>query len=509
MKQYRKIIFATLTSMFLLGGLSSCSDEFFDVNSNPNQPESVPPATLLTGVQYSTAFFNANEVSRITSLWMQHIAGAANQATGYDVYNISGESYNNQWNGEMYSGILQNSQLLINQTQEKNPAYAGIAKIIKAYGFAMATDIWGDIPYSQALKALGSTNAADFTPAFDTQQDIYVGNDAKKIQSLFALVREGMADLDKPSAIRPGSDDVIYGGNVTRWKRLGNTLLMKLALTIRLQNPDLAKTVINEVLSTPGGLIVDNADDFQVGFANESGKWNPFYSFNYINRTTDQMLGQRYRDTLLLSNDPRLGRFFTPVTAANGTISYPAANNGGGGAIPVTVAGRSRYGQYIVGTHTNAALTTATGDAPVRMITNFQRAFMIAEAILTLGIAGNANTVYQEGIRASMLKAGLTTAEINAYFTANPTVVTLSGSPQRQLNQVMTQKWIANVGNGYEAWNDWRRTGFPRLAVANNAAGEDGTIPVRFPYPTNEQQRNPNCPNPGPRANVKVWWDAN
>jgi hypothetical protein len=132
MKQYKKIAFTMLMSLFLLVGLSSCGDDFFDVNSNPNQPESVPPATLLTGVEYSTAFFNANEVSRITSLWMQHIAGAANQATGYDVYNISGESYNNQWNFEMYSGILQNSQLLINQTQERNPVYAGIAKIIKA-----------------------------------------------------------------------------------------------------------------------------------------------------------------------------------------------------------------------------------------------------------------------------------------------------------------------------------------------------------------------------------------
>jgi hypothetical protein len=483
------------TSLLLLSlGIQSCSEQFFDVNTTPNNPTTVPPSVLLTTVEYDAAFTTSNDLNRIAEVLVQHMAGVANQVAAYDVYNVRGSS-DNQWNFELYAGTLTNAQRLIEQSQANSPAYAGIAKILKAYAFSIATDVWGDIPYSEALQ--GTQN---ITPRVDSQQDIYLGNSSKNIQSLFDLVKEGMADLDKTNrGVTPGTDDVVYGGNLSRWKRLGNTLLLRMAVQISRKDAARAKQIIDEANTSAAGYINDNAIDFQVAFGTDNGKQNPIYSFNFVNRTGDLMASSRFLDTLRAYNDPRIARFFT--VAASPANTYVGFNNGAATAAPSTIANRSRYGAYLTGTG---------GEAPIRMVTNFNRAFMLAEAVLVLGTAGNANTFYQEGIRASMTKAGVATADINDYFTKNPTLVTLSGSPQNQIRQVLTQKWIANIGNGLESWNDVRRSGFPRLTLVQNPQGDNpGVIPVRLPYTADEQSRNPNLPNPGPKTDEKLWWQIN
>jgi hypothetical protein len=440
----------------------------------------------MTTLAYDAAFANSNDLSRITSILMQYQAGVGNQVATYDSYNLRGNS-DNQWNGELYAGLLINAQKMIDNTQATSPVYAGIAKIYKAYGFSITTDLWGDVPYSETLKGTGI-----LTPKLDAQKDIYLG--AAGVQSLFDLVKEGMADLDKKSTLNPGTDDVVYKGNLANWKRLGNTMLLRFAMIISRAAPDRAKNEITNVLASPAGLITDNAQDFQVAFAAAAGAQNPIYAFNFVNRPDDQLLSQRFRDTLLLFKDPRLAKYFT---LPSGT-TYVAWNNGATGTLPLSPT-RSRYGAFFTG---------ASGEAPIRMITNFQRAFMLAEAALSLGTPGDAQKLYEEGIKASMLKTGLTTTEVDAYFKANPTVVTLTGSNAMKINQIMTQKWIANCGNGVEAFNDWRRWGYPRLEKALNATGgDDNTIPVRIPYTGNEQLSNPNVPTPGPKTFDRVWWD--
>lgn len=471
---------------------SGCSEKFFDINTTPNNPTSVPPTVLLTTILYDAAFSSSNDLNRISEVFTQHMAGVANQVAAYDVFNIRGAS-DNQWNGELYAGTLTNAQRLIEQTQETSPAYAGIAKIVKAYGFSLVTDVWGDIPYSEALQG-----EKVLTPRLDSQQDIYLGSKDKNIQSLFDLIKEGMADLDKPNkGVIPGTDDAAYQGNLSRWKRLGNTLMLRLAVQMSRKAPDQAKAIINEILASPAGLINDNTLDFQVAFGTDNGKQNALYSFNYVNRPGDLMASSRFLDTLRAYNDPRIGRFFT-AAANNG--QFVGFNNGSTAAAPSVIANRSRYGAYLIG---NA------GEAPTRMITNFNRAFNLAEAVLMLGVAGNAQALYQEGIRASMTKAGVAATDITDYFAKNPSIVTLSGDTQNQLRMVMTQKWIANIGMGLESWNDFRRTGYPRLTLPQNPAGDDpGVIPLRLPYTANEQARNPNIPNPGPKTNERIWWDV-
>jgi hypothetical protein len=478
MKQLSYIIIIAL--MF-----SSCK-KFIDVNQSPNDPTDVPPKILLPTTTVGIAWANSNELGRAAEILVQHNAGINGNPDSYDKYELEG-LMDNQWNFEIYNGPVNNLRLLIQKSNGTSPAYSGIAKLELAYIISVATDLFGDVPYSQAGLGLQFPQ-----PRFDKQQDIYLGNASLGIQSLFDLVREGLADLDKTSALKPGSDDIVYAGDLSKWKRMGNTLLLKLAIQITNVNPEMAKSVISTVI-TGNNYITDNSQDFEVKFLPEVENQNPMYQYEVLYRSDEEMLSLRFLNLMRSLNDTiRLEKMYTKP---NGVfIGY---DNGATTTAP-TSASRSKYGPYVIGTK---------GEAPVRLITNFQRAFILAEAALTLGTAGDANALYQEGIKASMKKTGMTDVEINNYFTTNPSVVTLSGTTDDKVKQIITEKYIAWVGNGIEAYNDFRRTGYPPLSLALNVAGDDpNTIPKRFPYILSEGQRNPNQPNPRPRTNEKVWW---
>lgn len=257
-------------------------------------------------------------------------------------------------------------------------------------------------------------------------------------------------------------------------------------------NPTLAKSTISAVLAG-NNYINDNSLDFEVPFSSATGNQNPIYNFNYINRPGDQMLSQRLLNLVNNLNDTlRLAKFFTRPSGP-----FVAFDNGANSVAPLQ-ATRSNYGSYLIGT---------TGSAPIRLLTNFQVNFILAESALILGTSGDANAYYQAGIKASMTKVGMAAADITAYFTANPTIVTLSGSTEDMRKQIITQKYIAWIGNGIEAFDDYRRTGYPVLALPNNPGGDDPTvIPTRLPYTNGELQTNPNAPNPRPLVDVKLWW---
>lgn len=479
---------------------AGCSpDKFLDVNVNPNQTKAVPPSVQLPTITIGTGFVIGNTLGRDADLFVQHYAGIANQPATEDRYVING-NYDNEWQFDLYTYNLNGAQTLINSTQATSPAYAGIAKLIKAYNFALTTDLWGDVPYSTALQGLSNLH-----PTFDKQQDIYEG--AAGIQSLFDLVREGLADLDKTSnVLKPGADDVVYKGDLSKWRKVGNMLLLKFANTISRKDPTLAAKVINEVLAKGAdgsAAINSNADDFEVPFGTAVGNTNPFYSYNITNRANDQMASSRFLDSLAAYNDPRLPKYFT-TTPDNASATHTTTfgkftgfENGSNANAPAP-ANRSVYSTYVLG---------SGGQAPIRLLTNFQRAFILAESAVTLNTPGDADALYKEGIRRSMEKTGLTTAEIDAYFLANPNIVTLRGTNDNKVSQIVRQKWMAWVGNGYEAFNDYRRTGYPRLQPALNVVVTPN-IPRRLLYPPAEIQAN-GANIPAAVITTPVWWDIN
>ncbi|MES1249313.1 MAG: SusD/RagB family nutrient-binding outer membrane lipoprotein, partial [Chitinophaga rupis] len=222
-----------------------------------------------------------------------------------------------------------------------------------------------------------------------------------------------------------------------------------------------------------------------------------------VNRSSDQMLSLRLLNLMKSLNDTvRLAKFFTKPGG-----KFSGFDNGST-ATPPTQATRSRYNTYLTGDRSgDAASGKAGGDSSIKLLTFFQVNFILAEAVVTLGITGDANAYYQAGIKASMQKVGMDTAAISQYFTDNPTVVTLAGTPDQQVQQIITQKYIAWIGNGIEAFNDYRRTGYPVLALPQNATGDNpNVIPTRLPYTNQELSRNPNAPNPRPKVDVKLWW---
>lgn len=478
----KKIINYILSGVLLL--TSACSD-FLDINESPNAPSSVTPNVLLPAALAGTAFANNNELNRFGSTITSVTAGASNSPAAYDIYNLDGANFNNQWRFEIFNGSLITYKSLIEESEEiASRSYIGVAKIMMAYTFSIATDFWGDIPYSQALQGEDET-----APELDTQEQIYLGGDG--VQSLFDLVKEGLADLDASSAINPGSDDLIYRGNLDNWKKAGNSLLLKFANTISRVAPERATQEIQDVI-TGNNFISNNDENMNFTFGSAVGSRAPVYEYTNVTAfRNDMMISTRFVNLLQEKNDPRLPLF---VTAPSG--SYVTIDNGFRGALPTPNTAWSRFSDYVTG----------DGEGPVRFMTNAQTQFILAESALMLGTSGDPEEHYQAGIRASMALAGLSPAQIDAYFGENPDEVSLNGSEVENHEKIMTQKYISLYGNGVEQWNDYRRTGFPVLEDHQNAVGVDGTRPVRAQYVNEEIARNTNFEVILP--NVRVWWDV-
>jgi hypothetical protein len=365
----------------------------------------------------------------------------------------------------------------------------------------MTTDLWGDVPYSEAGQGLDANGFPKFSqPRFDAQADIYLGNSGKGIKSLFNLVREGLADIASSPAFRPGidpaADDRVYAGSLSKWTRFGNSLLLKLALQVSNKAPDSTKAVINDIVNNNKPIIdaIDGSLDFNVPFG--AANPNAYYLQDIGGSITNtQMLSNRFLALERSMNDSlRLSKFYTKPAA-----TFIGWDNGSP-FTPPALATRSGYGTYVLG-------ATGSGEGVIRLITAFRNYFILAEAALRFGTSGDPNTYYQNGIRGAMKSTGIADADINAYFTANPTIVTLSGTNVQKLQQIITEKYVASVGNAIESYNDYRRTGYPVLAPPLTTAGDDpNTFPQRYPYTSNEGTANPNQPNPRPKTNVKVWW---
>jgi hypothetical protein len=478
--------------------------KYLDINDTPNNPLQVQPAQLLSAGLSGTAFASAGDLNRFGSVTMDYFTGTGGSPQGWDIYNTNGADFGNQWRFDLYGGALVSYKKMITRADELNSkAYSGIGKIMLGYTFAFTTDIWGDIPYSQALKGdeYPTEGNTVLQPRVDKQEDIYKGNSSLGIQSLFDLVREGIADLDASSALVPSTkDDLVYGGSLANWRRAGYTVLLKLALQISKREPALAATVINEVVQKD--YIKNNSQNLGVKFGNVVGSQSPlWYLINQSSFRDEMIVSTRYVDLLQGLNDPRLPRW---VKRACDTCSnYVTLDNGYRGTLPSPTTRWARWTEVITGSN---------GVGPVRLLTNAQRAFILAEAALTIpGVsipASNADALYKEGITASMMDAGLDTSVINPYFRNYPANVTLSGSVEEQVEQIITQKYIALTGNPLEAWNDYRRTGYPALEPHQGGVGIDGNRPVRAQYINQEVARNPNF-TPTPLPNERVWWDVN
>jgi hypothetical protein len=405
---------------------SSCSEDFFtEVNDNPNAPDSVVPAALLSSVCGALAYTQGSDLSRFSSMFTQQTIGVARQAEGWYAYLFTTQDFDNLW-GNFYTQVLENNYQLMMQSKEKGyHHYTGVAKILMAYSMQLLVDSWGDVPYTEAF-----TGIANLEPAFDDDASLYA--------TMNTLIEEGISTLSNPEGgdLVPGADDFIYGGDIEKWILFAHALKARLAIHLSAGNASKAQEALAEVAQSFTG----NEQNAQMFFGNSSTTAAPWYQFN-TQRGDISFSTSTLAAALTSLNDPRYSRLIDE------------ANDGDGLGLA------AYYG---------------SSSSPVEFFCYDELKFIEAEAVLrTSGDLNVAQAAYQEGIRANMQKLGVAEADIIAYLSVNGT---LSGSAAEAIEQVAYQAWLALYLNP-EAWTTYRRTGIPELVAVDGNA-----VPRRLLY---------------------------
>lgn len=463
-----------------LGAIACDADRLTRVNEDPNNPSSAPPEAVFTYASRITAqrWFGSNPMNmRGPVLTAQHLAQV--QYPDEDSYlRLDGTVTDGSFIFT-YAQELKNFQAVIEAGKESNqPLLWGPAQVMRSLVFGYVTDVWGDVPYSQALQ--GDADEAVIQPAYDPQKDIYTG--------LFRDLSEAVSAIAAApgSAVTLGAADPIYSGNSLRWQRFGNSLRARHAM--RLSNVDAAKgrTELNAAMSAPGGLIASNGDNAQMKWPGGGVYDNPWSANNQTrddHRLSDRLMGQ-----MLPYNDPRIPVYAQP------TLADPAKYAGMPNALTASAAGNysltsSRPGCVFYSTSRFGAGCTSLPGAtfPSFMMTYAEVSFILAEAAERGWITGSAAAYYQQGIRASMAQWGVTsTAAIDAFLARSE--IAYKGGVDG-LRQIAQQKWIALYTEGVQAWAEWRRTCVPST-VKPGPAATINTVPRRYQYSVREKSVN-------------------
>lgn len=452
--RYNKILIMLLMVTIMVTS-ESCRKGFLDgINDNPNSPSAVIPRVLLPGAEGNLAYAQGGDVSRYTSIMVQYFTGATRQFYGYNQYNFTEDDFNNVWNN-LYAATMSNFNSIIVLNDELNAggsggydAYAAISKILMAYSLGMATDVWGDVPYTEAFQG-----NANLTPAYDKQQDIY-----NSIQNLLTdAINTLNSDVIGDDIEDPKADDFIYNGKLSDWISLAHALKARYYIHLTKVDGSAAANALNEI--NAGGSITDALFPF-----NSAG---PGPAYQYIEQRDDIVYDGTCLQQMQAKSDPRYGVYID----VNGDYW-----------------GEGYLGPFF-----------AADNSPVILMTEFERLFIEAEAKARTGDMGGAQTAFTDAIQTSMNFYGVDPDEAATYIAANGT---LSGDVNAMVAQIIYEKWVANFLHP-ESWVDLRRTGTPVLVPNAGSA-----IPTRFIYPTNERLYNSSIPDVSSTMFVPaLWWN--
>lgn len=504
----KKILYtaALLTTLMV----SSCSD-YLDVNEDPNNIKAVQISQLLPSITVGIGYTAASDLMRYGSLMTQQFSGQGPNSgfatfKEYERYNINDSDLNNQW-VRIFGANVSDLELMISQaTTENSPHYAGVGKILKAYLYQTTVDAWGDVPYTEAGKF-----TANLYPKFDDDERIY--------KDLIQLIDEGIRDISEATSVAsPNQFSTIYASPTWavaqgRWTRFANTLKLRIFLHYSAKDPAFTGQQITALVNSGARFMESNADNFQMPFLAEAQRQNPLYSIEN-GQFKNQLFPNRFIINLMNGkNDPRRAAYFIPFPFG----STPAAYKGASVLDPDPSSAYSRNYSYLYGTpsapnmtlvNTNGSLRdgaiTFSGNSPARMLTFAEYNFIRAEAALAYGAPGTAQPFFEAGIRASMTDAGIAAADVTAYLTANGT---LKGTPQQQLEQLITEKYVANHAVLLEPWTDYRRTGYPALTPLKTPLAIYDEVPRSLFYAQSEISNNPNAVQKKSMLE-RVFWDT-
>ncbi|WP_439880512.1 SusD/RagB family nutrient-binding outer membrane lipoprotein [Pontibacter sp. MBLB2868] len=498
----KRIIYLLLFASLSQGFVACETVDFGDTNENKNGAEDPSASGLMASAMMSYGNITGRQGITQPTLYVQY----QSQVTYTDemLYSQAPASWYTY-----YVDVLSNLDqvIKINQNEENiTPNFIlqgapenqiGVAMIMKAIVMKRVTDTWGDAPYSEAFKGLD-----DLSPAYDKQEDIY--------KALISELKAGRDMLDASKNMPTG--DIIYNGNVNAWKRLANSALLQttLQLSKRFPSPSgYAATEFKAALNDPAGVIDEVGEEAWFKFQDVTGFRNPWNS----NRTRDYFLTGEFVDAL--QGDPMASSLNpTSNTAADARIQVYAKSATAEG-VPYGHADGSGSGKNQMSTKNYWNNTS-----PLPLMTASYTYLNRAEAAMLGWTTEVATDMLKEGIVMSFKTldahndAGVAISDkALAYATARlADVATAQGGLAQVIGE---EKWKSLFGMGFDAWAEWRRTDYPHLTPAEDYQN-DGQIPTRYLYPTEEVNlNNANYTaalsdlTPSKDSNTAhVWWDV-
>lgn len=523
--------------LFLLAGATcivSCdTKELHDLNINPQAVTEIDLNYMFTAAELGIASAGSSGDNRyidwrtnigMTAYLVQHLATTGGGISPGNFYTEDFESNNAPFEF-IYGDQLKNISEVLRQTgpggyEEGNMQnMRNAARILRAFSFHRLTDFYGNIPYFEALEGMDG----NFFPEYDDQSEIY--------PDLLRELEEATAAMD-PSLPDEGFSraDIIYDGDISKWKKWGNSLMLRLAMRVSNVAPELANEYVTKAIA--GGVFESNEDNAWVPMSegpslwiNQNGISRAFYPGDgaqpsYLSRTLVDFLKGDPDDMEDL--DPRLMIISGGIGdwTASEWIPFntdPLEQKGLPNGYDAAMLEALEGGEVdLVTTYSKINPLLLQRDAPYLIMHYAEVEFLKAEALergIGTGISGTAEEHYEEGVRAAMQmytpfdpSLEVTDAEVDRYLEARP-----YGS-RPALEMIGEQMWVSKFLNWWEAWADWRRTGYPELTPVNHPSGiTGGEIPRRLRYPAQEAATNPNFADGATLPNTylnRVWWDV-
>lgn len=461
--------------LIMVVATTSCSDSFFNINDDPNNPVVVGNEFVLTSGLAGSAYVVGGYYQAIGGFWSQHYAqstGASQWAT-WEEFSIDEGDFDRQFSS-LYAGSLMDLQVVKDRSLASSDwSYYLASTLMQSYTFGVLSDFYDQIPFSEAL-----VGVKKITPKYD---------DGKTVcDSLIKRIDVALAkDLSASTVSSIGSADLVFQGNMDKWARFGNTLKLKLCLRYVNVDPNKYKPQIQALLAANKFLDVSAT---VTAFKNEENGRNPFYE-TFLDRLAGNVAASKTLVDVLKNNgDARL----------NGIYIAPLDKNKN--SLPQVGIGQGRYkaDAALYATILNLSTPNVTGLSPVYFFTLPEVDFLIAEAEFRYGSAANAKTYYEKGIEDSykLLKA-----------TSQPALYAAGAAYEYNgLQSIITQKWIAAANcNAAESFFDFNRTGYPSNFVVSAVSSIGNKFPQRLLFPDSERKANPNTPT-RKSIDAKVWW---
>lgn len=487
MKNYSRLLKTSFAVVVVLL-TTACEKNFLDVNNNPNRISVSKIENVLPSCIGYTAYTLGNHFFIIGGLWGQYVTQGpgSNQYNDYDSWSFKSTDMERVWR-DLYAGTLKDLQYIEQEaTKTNNMNYVAIAKIWQAYVYQILTDAYGDIPFSEALKSEDGM----YFPKYDNQEAIYDG--------LIRLIDAGLAVINtNPEVAHPTNDDIIYGGNMSKWIRFANTLKLKIYMRQSLIRPAVAQTGIQKMVAN-GAQFIGEGEDAEMKFFDDQFNRNPMYALvNGLN--VENLIASATILDNMLPLDTRIDIFFKTASTGPAKGQHNGLPQGRAKAVPAIAGANSDYSRP------GNAVTGAT--APVIFMAASESYFLQAEAVTRGWMPGNPKDLYERGIKQSFTRWGKG-ADAAPYIAQPEVDFPVAGTVNDKVKSIITEKWLSMCCNqNFESWTEWRRTGYPDFfeASASNKTGD--VFPVRLVYPSNDILNNPNTVVKP--ITERVWWDIN